>query len=108
MDTVKASCPLHGEVTVPIAAVQLHICANVDDQSYYTFPCDTCGQVTKPACHTVVSILVSGGVRPHTFRVPAEALELHTGPALTNSDLADFTIDLHSSDLLAADAGGAA
>ena len=45
---------------------------------------------------------------PTVWEVPAEALELKSGPALTYDDLLDFALQLTGSDLLAALATGAA
>ena len=64
--------------------------------------CPSCGEVElTPADDHVVSLLVSGGVPATVWDVPAEALEPHSGSALTYDDLLDFALHLERIDLLA-------
>jgi predicted RNA-binding Zn-ribbon protein involved in translation (DUF1610 family) len=107
MTTIKASCPLCGEVQLTPADVSLMVCSSAP-LSYYAFDCPTCHeQVRKPADDHVVSLLVSGGVPATSWELPAEALELKPGPRLSYDDLLDFALQLGTTDLLAAVAGGA-
>jgi hypothetical protein len=77
--------------------------------SYYAFDCGTCGEeVRKPADDHVVSLLVSGGVPAQVWDLPAEVLEVKTGPALSYDDLLDFGLQLGRTDLLASFADHAA
>jgi hypothetical protein len=70
--------------------------------SYYAFDCHTCGsEVRKPADDHVVSLLVSGGVPAMVWDLPAEVLEIKTGPVLSYDDLLDFALQLGETDLLA-------
>lgn len=102
MTTIKASCPTCGEVELTPADVALMVCT-VAPLSYYAFSCPTCQQqVRKPADDHVVSLLVSGGVPAQVWEVPAEALEVRTGPVLTYDDLLDFALQLGGTDELAA------
>ena len=102
MTTIKASCPACGEVELTSSDVTLMVCSQAA-QSYYTFVCPKCtDEVRKPADDHVVSLLMSGGVRAEVWELPAEALETHTGPALTYDDLLDFALQLGSTDLVAA------
>ena len=48
-----------------------------------------------------MSLLVSGGVPAQVWELPAEALEVKTGPALSYDDLLDFALQLGETDLLA-------
>ena len=102
MTTIKASCPSCGEVELTPADVALMVCSHAP-LSYYAFCCPTCSEeVRKPADDHVVSLLVSGGVPAQVWELPAEALELRAGPAITYDDLLDFALRLASDDLLAA------
>jgi hypothetical protein len=101
MTTIKASCPTCGEVELTPADVSLMVC-NHAPLSYYAFACGTCGEeVRKPADDHVVSLLVSGGVPAQVWDLPAEVLEIKTGPALSYDDLLDFALQLGQTDLLA-------
>jgi predicted RNA-binding Zn-ribbon protein involved in translation (DUF1610 family) len=102
MTTIKASCPSCGEVELTPADVSLMVCSHAP-LSYYAFHCPSCtDEIRKPADDHVVSLLVSGGVPATVWDVPAEALEPHTGPALTYDDLLDLALHLERTDLLAA------
>lgn len=100
MTTIKASCPMCGTVEVTQHDIDLRVC----DQaalSYYAFVCPGCrDEVRKPADEHVVSLLMSGGVEAHRWKVPAEALETHTGPALTYDDLLDLHQALDDADVI--------
>jgi hypothetical protein len=101
MTTIKASCPACGEVELTPADVSLMVCSHAP-LSYYAFTCDGCGdEVRKPADDHVVSLLVSGGVPATVWDLPAEALEVKTGPVLSYDDLLDFALQLGENDLLA-------
>ena len=105
MTTIKASCPLCGEVQLTPEDVSLMVCSSAP-LSYYAFDCPTCHQeVRKPADDHVVSLLVSGGVPATPWDLPAEALEVKCGPQLSYDDLLDFGLQLASTDLLAGLAG---
>jgi hypothetical protein len=105
MTTIKASCPTCGEVELTPADVALMVCSK-PSLSYYAFDCHTCArQIRKPADPQVVSLLISGGVPAQRWALPAEALEVHDGPALTYDDLLDFALHLGTTDLLAGAAG---
>ncbi len=102
MTTIKASCPTCGEVELTSKDIALRVC-NHAPLSYYAFTCPKCrDEVRKPADDHIVSLLMSGGVRPQMWEVPAEALEAKSGPALTYDDLLDFVLQLGRADFLAA------
>ena len=108
MTTIKASCPLCGEVELTPADVSLMVCTSAP-LSYYAFTCSTClDEVRKPADDHVVSLLVSGGVPAQVWDVPLEALEVRPGPQLSYDDLLDFALQLGTTDLLAQVAGARA
>ncbi len=98
MTTIKASCPTCGEVTLSAAEILLHI--GTDSQpSSYGFSCPACGEfVRKPADERIVRLLLSGGVIPMLVDVPAEALERHEGPPLTEADVGAFADLLQGDD----------
>jgi len=105
--TIKASCPTCGEVELTSHDITLMVCSH-PSLSYYAFTCPTCDdEVRKAADDHVVSLLMSGGVKPTVWEVPAEALEPKVGPALTYDDLLDFGLRLSGSDLLSSLAAGA-
>jgi hypothetical protein len=90
MTTIKASCPGCGEVDLTADDILLRIGATRSVNSY-GFTCPDCTQfIEKPADDRVVRLLLSGGVVPVPVHVPAEALELHTGPPITHDDLLEF------------------
>ncbi len=101
MTTIKASCPTCGEVELTPADVSLMVCSHAP-LSYYAFECRGCRtEVRKPADDHVVSLLVSGGVPATVWDLPAEALEVKVGPALSYDDLLDFALQMGTTDLLA-------
>lgn len=105
MTTIKASCPDCGEVELTSADVTLMVCSYAP-LSYYSFQCTKCStEVRKPADDHVVSLLLSGGVQAVVWELPAEALEVHQGPAIDYDDVLDFALQLSRTDLVASLAG---
>lgn len=104
MTTIKASCPVCGEVEMTAAHFRLVICS-APKHSFYAFECPGCeDEVRKHADQRIVSLLVSGGVTPTRWTIPAEALEDKVGPVLTYDDLLDFVLQLGIVDELAVEA----
>ncbi len=102
MTTIKASCPVCGDVELKPAQLRLVVC-NRADWSYYAFTCTTCAdEIRKPADNEVVSLLVSGGVVAERWAIPAEALEERVGPPINYDDVLDFALALERVDLVAA------
>ena len=102
MTTIKASCPVCGDVELGPDQVRLVVCTR-PEWSYYAFPCGTCqDEIRKPADSDVVTLLVGGGVRAEKWVIPAEALEEHDGARITYDDVLDFALRLDTVDLLAA------
>ncbi len=100
MTTIKATCPVCGDVDLAPSDVRLTVAGSGSSDpaapgwATYTFRCSGCSdEVAKNADHEVVALLSSAGVR--VDHVPAEALEVHVGPALTYDDLLDFAMQLH-------------
>jgi hypothetical protein len=95
MTTIKASCPMCGDVELKPAQLRLVVCSR-PDWSYYAFACPSCrDEVRKPADEEIVSLLISGGVAPERWHVPAEALEEKGGAPITYDDVLDFVLNLH-------------
>lgn len=102
MTTIKASCPCCGDVELTPAQVRLVVCT-VADWSYYAFTCGTCqDEIRKPAGADVVSLLQTGGVPVERWTVPAEALEEHSGAAVSYDDVLDFALQMQQADDLMA------
>ena len=102
MTTIKATCPTCGEVELTHADVRLMVCSHAP-LSYYAFDCPGCvDEIRKPADAHVISLLMSGGVKATVWDLPAEALETHTGSALSYDDLLDFAMALAGTDDLVA------
>ena len=102
MTTIKASCPVCGDISLTPADVRLVVCSN-EAWSYYAFDCPDCtDDVRKPADEEIIALLISGGVRAQQWHVPAEALEDHDGEAISYDELLDFALWLDGHDQLAA------
>ncbi|RKS67909.1 hypothetical protein CLV35_3813 [Motilibacter peucedani] len=94
MTTIKASCPMCGDVELKPAQLRLVVCSR-SEWSYYAFTCPTCSdEVRKPADEEIVALLVSGGVAAERWHVPAEVLEEKTGGAISYDDVLDFVLNL--------------
>ncbi|HEX2240220.1 MAG TPA: hypothetical protein VHJ82_03645 [Actinomycetota bacterium] len=90
MVTIKATCPVCGEVKLTADDIVLRMGAPRDNSSY-AFSCPSCQQlVEKPADDRIVRLLLSGGVMPSVNEIPAEALEAHYGAPIDYDDLIDF------------------
>ena len=98
MTTIKATCPDCGEVDLTADDVLLRIGASAAGNTY-GFSCPTCSEfVEKPADERIVRLLLSGGVMPVLFQVPAEAMEAHNGPPISHDDILRFHEMLESDD----------
>jgi predicted RNA-binding Zn-ribbon protein involved in translation (DUF1610 family) len=90
MTTIKATCPACGEVDLTAEDILLRIGAG-RPMNTYGFSCPDCGDfVEKPADERVTRLLLSGGVLPTLFDVPAEVLETRQGPPINHDDLLAF------------------
>jgi len=87
---VRATCNDCGVVVVTVAAVVLEI-RQGEETGTYRFECPSCGKTVRhDADREIVGILVGGGVEPETFEIPAEALEVRSGPPVSWDDILDF------------------
>jgi hypothetical protein len=93
--TVKAVCPVCGEVEMPNCDVWLKVCTNGPGLSTYGFQCPACHQpVERQACDRAVMQLISAGVSAEAWALPAELFEPHTGPPIGYDDLLDLALEL--------------
>ena len=98
MTTIKATCPICGEVDLTADDILLRIAA-AEGSNTYGFTCPTCAEfVEKPADERIVRLLLSGGVLPTLVHVPAEALEPKSGPPINHDDILAFHELLQSDD----------
>ena len=98
MTTVRAQCPVCGDVKLQIHDLTVRVCADDGAPGVYRFRCPICEEtVSRDASARIVDLLVSAGAPHELWRWPAELAEPREGPALTPDDL----LDLHV--LLAAD-----
>jgi hypothetical protein len=90
MTTIKATCPGCGEVDLTADDILLRM-GTAHQNNTYGFSCPDCGEfVEKPADDRVIRLLLSGGVVPMLIHVPAEALEIKSGPPITYDDVLEF------------------
>lgn len=100
MTTIKASCPVCGDVELTPEQMRLVVC-NRSEWSYYAFQCTTCAdEVRKPADDEIVSLLKSGGVEITPWHIPAEAMEEHYGATISYDEILDFALWLDTNDFL--------
>jgi hypothetical protein len=102
MTSIKATCPTCGDIDLKPREVHV-VVAPAAGGATHAFTSPTCGAlVNKTADDEVVTLLRGAGVTVERMVVPAEALELHCGPRISNDDLIDFGLTLGDSDYLVA------
>lgn len=98
MATIKATCPVCGDVRLRSRDLTVRVCAETDEGSY-TFACPRCRErVARDATPRILSLLVSAGVRTEVWHQPAELQEPRTGPPISADDLLDFHMILTRDD----------
>lgn len=98
MTTIKATCPVCGEIDLTADDIVLRIGPSKTVNTY-GFTCPTCGDfVQKTADERIIRLLLSGGVVPVPIHVPAEVLEPREGPPFTYDDVLDFHEMLEADD----------
>ncbi len=108
MTTIKAACPMCGDVELTPTQMRLVVCS-YPDWSYYAFDCPHCrDEVRRHADDEVVTLLVTGGVLVSPWHIPEEVVEPRGGAALTYDDLLDLVLGLATTQHLAAEAGAVA
>lgn len=98
MTTIKATCPICGDVDLTPADVRLTV-AESAGWATYTFKCGTCQDlIEKTADDEVVALLSSAGVL--IDHVPGEAFEQHCGSPISYDDVLDFALWLDGHDVI--------
>lgn len=97
MTTIKASCPICGDVDLaPVDMTVTH--APAAGWAFYAFRCPLCGEaVSGRADPDTVDLLLGAGVPEQRVDVPAEALEVHIGSPISADDVLDAVLWLRSS-----------
>lgn len=100
MTTIKATCPICGDVDLTPADVRLTV-ASAAGWATYTFKCGGCEDfIEKNADDEVVALLSSAGVS--VDHVPGEAFEPHSGAPISYDDVLDFALWLEGHDVIVA------
>lgn len=94
--TIKAHCPMCGEVDLTPQDVALHVDVEPGPESYYAFSCPPCGlRIHKRADERIVRMLESAGVVRYVDETAAPQAEV---PRLTYDDLLDLHALLQTDD----------
>ncbi|MEI8056796.1 MAG: hypothetical protein WCI29_05275 [Actinomycetes bacterium] len=105
MATIKATCPMCGDVDLGPRQVQVLVVEAIEDSESrrtYSFTCTTCGDhVVKVADEDTVQLLGTAGVKIERVPVPDEAREQHRGRPLGYDDLLDFVLWLDTHEAIA-------
>jgi hypothetical protein len=95
---IETTCPSCGAITCEVTRFELWLCAQ-GAASSYGFTCPRCAKrVSRHAGDDAIQILISKGVRPRAFELPAEMLEAHDGPPITIDDVLDLHLALEQDD----------
>jgi hypothetical protein len=107
MATIKATCPMCGDVDLTPRQVQVRVVEALSEEHSrrsYRFDCPACHErIEKAADEDVVRLLCSAGVRVETVPVPAEAREAHVGGPIGYDDLLDLVLWLERHDAISED-----
>ncbi|MDQ3974624.1 MAG: hypothetical protein M3276_09915 [Actinomycetota bacterium] len=101
MTTIKAACPICGEVSLRPEEIELRVDRTAAGDSYYAFTCPSCvAVVRKPADQRVIRLLLTGGVVVLDGHGDAARTGsgggAPPGPAIGYDDLLDFHALLQS------------
>jgi hypothetical protein len=99
MTTIRATCPVCGEVGLTPEDIELRVDeSGASSGSFYAFTCPTCvDRVRKPADERIVRLLVSGGVDALPLARLRPSIRTDA-PPITHDDLIDFHALLETSD----------
>lgn len=100
-DVVRATCSLcRAFIEVPPAKIRLVLVMAGDQPAsaapldFFEWPCTRCsGMSHQAAGHSLLRLLLMVGVEPEICEVPAEAMEVHSGPPVSADDVLDFLLD---------------
>jgi hypothetical protein len=90
---LDAECPRCGLVEVERDRAWL-VLASEAHLSHYAFACPGCEHVVRHHADADIVGVLAPLLAVETLEVPAEALEVRGGPALTTDDLIDFCLAL--------------
>lgn len=109
MATIKATCPMCGDVDLTPRQVRVRVVEAIvetDSRRSYAFSCPVCqAEVEKSADDEVVRLLTSAGVRVERQAVPAEARESHHGSPIGYDDLLDLVLWLETHEAIVEEMG---
>ena len=88
-----ARCPRCGDLNVSAEQMWL-VLTDRSDRDHYFFHCPGCGQHVRRKAHAITVRLLERLVPVERIEIPAEALEQHDGPPLTEDDLIDLMLTL--------------
>ncbi|MEP6762303.1 MAG: hypothetical protein ABJA93_13185 [Sporichthyaceae bacterium] len=88
-----ARCPRCGDLDVTADQMWL-VLTDRADRDHYFFHCPGCGHHVRRAAHAITVRLLERLVPVERIEIPAEALETHDGPPLTEDDLIDLMLTL--------------
>ena len=88
-----ASCPRCGDLDVSAEQMWL-VLTDRSERDHYFFHCPGCGQHIRRKAHAMTVRLLERLVPVERIEIPAEALEPHDGPPLTEDDLIDLMLTL--------------
>jgi uncharacterized Zn finger protein len=86
-----ASCPRCGDLDV-LADQMWLVLTDQSERDHYFFHCPGCGEHVRRKAHAITVRLLERLVPVERIEIPAEALEPHDGPALTEDDLIDLML----------------
>jgi len=100
-----ARCPRCGDLDVSAEQMWL-VLTDRSERDHYVFHCPGCGQHVRRKAHAITVRLLERLVPVERIEIPAEALEPHDGPPLTEDDLIELmlTLDVASRRLVESDA----
>ena len=90
---LDAECPRCGRVELAPDQAWL-VLASESALSHYAFTCPSCTTYVRHHADDVIIKVLVPVLAVEVLDVPAEALEVRTGPALTTDDLLDFCLEL--------------
>lgn len=86
---LRAKCPACGEVDITAADLTVVECVNAPHLSTRILYCPECEAPTqRPVDRLTSELLRKLGVQVRLWKVPAEILEPHAGPAISEADVA--------------------
>ena len=90
---LDAECPRCGRVELAPDQAWL-VLASEPSLSHYAFACPGCLTCVRHHADDVIIEVLHPLLAVEVLDVPAEALEVRTGPALTSDDLLDFCLEI--------------